>query len=85
MTSTADPLLRKIDERLADAARRAGIHTPGRLVDDENGRLPVEFASDDEFLQIAARQRSGRRIIAALAHIHGFRDALGRLLHGTMT
>src|SRR5262249_10334992 len=30
----------KIDERLADAARRAGIDAPGRLVDDKDRGLP---------------------------------------------
>ena len=48
------PCLGEIDQCLADAAGRARIDTPGRLVDDHHPRLPVELAADDELLQVAA-------------------------------
>ena len=48
----------KVDQRLADDGRRAGIHAPGRLVDDQYLGLAQHLAPDDEFLQIAARKAS---------------------------
>ena len=50
---------RQFDQRLADAGGSAGVDAPGRLVDDQHAGLAVELAADDEFLQIAARQRRG--------------------------
>src|SRR5436190_12378522 len=55
-------LPRQIDDRLAHRRQGAGIDAPGRLVDDENAGLAVEFAPDHKFLQIAARQRPRFRI-----------------------
>ena len=37
-----------------DGRRRAGIHAPGRLRDDEQARMLQDLPADDELLQIAA-------------------------------
>ena len=66
----------EIDQRLADRRRGAGIDAPGRLVDDQHGGLAIEFAADDEFLQIAAGQRARFRIGLALAHVEVLLDPL---------
>jgi hypothetical protein len=44
---------------LPDRGGGAGIDAPGRLGDDEHGRLLSDLAADDEFLQVAARERAG--------------------------
>src|SRR3954466_10887796 len=59
---------RKIDQRLPDEPRRAGIDAPGRLIDDEDGRAADDLAADDEFLQVAARELAGLRIAPPPAH-----------------
>jgi hypothetical protein len=46
--------LGEVDQSLANAARGTCVNAPGRLIDHQHYRLPVEFASNDEFLQIAA-------------------------------
>src|SRR5690349_10654818 len=56
----------KVDELLPDARGGGGIDAGGRLIDDQDGRPSVELAADDEFLQIAARQRPCRRVALAL-------------------
>jgi hypothetical protein len=45
---------REIDERLPNAARRPGVDTPRRLVDDKHRGLAIELTADDELLQVAA-------------------------------
>ena len=50
----------------ADLRRGADVHAPGRLRDDQQLRVGVDLAADDELLQVAARQalappRPGRR------------------------
>ena len=37
------------------------VHTPGGLRDDKQRRAGVDFAPDDEFLQVAARERTRSR------------------------
>ncbi len=82
MTSTAEPraTVRSSDRLIF--CRRTRIDAPGRLVDDHDGRPAVEFAADDEFLQIAARKRGGFGVARAFAHIHLLDDALGGRVDG---
>src|SRR3954463_16228989 len=67
---------RKIDQRLPDEPRRAGIDPPGRLVDNEDGRASDDLAADDEFLQVAARELAGLRIAPRPAHVEARDDPL---------
>ena len=46
----------------ADLGRSADVDAPGGLRHDQQLRVGVDLAPDDEFLQVAARQRLGRRI-----------------------
>src|SRR6185369_17225099 len=53
-------------EQLApDLRRGADVDAPGRLRDDEQLRLGVDLAADDELLQVAAREALRRRARAA--------------------
>jgi hypothetical protein len=64
MTSTAEPA-REVDQRLADrAAAPASTPQVGWLTTSTG--LAVEFAADDEFLQVAARERGGLGVAALL-------------------
>src|SRR5690606_24026514 len=56
---------------------------PGRLIDHHDRRATVEFPTDNEFLQVAARQGSSFRVGRALSHVHRVDDALGGALHNT--
>src|SRR5579862_174559 len=66
----------KIDQGLADDRSRAGIDAPGRLADDKNPRLAKYLATNDEFLQVAAREADRLRIAFGLAHI----ERIGRAI-----
>ena len=46
----------------ADLRRSAHVHTPGGLAHDQELRLGLDLAADDELLQVAARERLGRRV-----------------------
>src|SRR5829696_4308837 len=72
----AGALDRKIDQRLPDEPRRAGIDPPSRLIDDEDGRAADDLAADDEFLQVAARELAGLRIAPRPAHVEARDDPL---------
>ena len=52
-----------------NVGHRADVQAPGRLVGDDNARLGHQRPAQDELLDIAARQRAGRRIQAAAAHV----------------
>src|SRR5258708_16668513 len=69
--------LRQVDQRLTDRGGGTGIDTPGRLTDDQHAGLAVQFAADDEFLQVAAGERVRFGVRAAFAHIEGRADPIG--------
>src|SRR3984885_799873 len=64
----------EIDQGLANGRRRAGVNAPCRLAHYQDTRLAQDFATNDEFLQIAARQAYRFRIALGLAHV----EARGR-------
>ena len=68
---------REINQRLADEGCCAGIHAPGGLVDDEELGAAIEFAPDDELLQVAARQCARLGVVAAGAYIELIDDEFG--------
>src|SRR5438105_5703887 len=49
----------------ADLRRRADIDAPGRLRDDQQARVRIDLAPDQELLQVATRQTLGHRARAA--------------------
>ena len=57
--------------------RRAHVHAPGGLRDDEQRGLGVYLAAHDEFLQIAARQRTGHRLRPAALDLVAGNDVFG--------
>ena len=61
------------------AAPASAVDAPGRLVDDQHAGLAQDLAADDEFLEIAAGQRSRGRVGRADPDVEGadhrFRDA----------
>ena len=59
----------EIDQGLANGRRRAGIDAPRRLAHHQDAGLAQDFAANDEFLQIAARQAYRFRIALGLAHV----------------
>ena len=59
----------------ADQRRGADIDAPGRLRDDQQLRLRVDLAADDELLQVAARQALRRRAGAAGLDLEALDDA----------
>ena len=63
----------EIEQRLADHGGRAGVDTPGRLADDEHGRIAQDLAADDEFLQVSAREARGFRVALGLADVKSLR------------
>src|SRR3984893_8363540 len=68
----------EIEQRLTDNGGRACVDAPGRLADDEHGRISEDLAADDELLQIAARQARGFRIALGLAYVEGLGGAVDR-------
>ena len=73
ITITPAPLAGEVEDRLADRGGGRGIDAPGRLVDDEDLRALQDLAADDEFLQVAARQRAGGGVGPGRAHVEGLR------------
>ena len=55
----------------------AGIHAPGRLVDDDQLRLADDLAADHEFLQVAAGELARLRIAFRRAHVEALDDDRG--------
>jgi len=72
----------EIEQRLADHGRSTGIDAPGRLADDEHGRIAQDLPADDEFLQIAAGKACRFRIAFGLADVKSFGGAIDRLQRG---
>ncbi len=46
----------EIKQRLIDCRGRPRVHSPGRLADDQYARRLEDLTTDDEFLQVAARE-----------------------------
>ena len=61
MTTIAEPRGGEVDQRLVDRRGGAGVDAPGRLRDDQHLGLLQDLAAHDELLQVAARERPGRR------------------------
>src|SRR5450755_4643623 len=61
----------------ADLRRRADIDAPGRLRDDEQLRVGVDLAADDELLQVAAGEALRRRARPAGPHVEAPDQRLG--------
>src|SRR5260370_22952676 len=69
----------EIEQRLPDHGGGAGVDAPGRLADDEHGRVAEDFAADDEFLPNAARPAPGFPVALGLSDIKSLRRAIDRL------
>jgi len=63
----------------ADLGGGADVDSPGGLRDHQQSGLGVDLAADDELLQVAARERTGRGIGATGAHVEAFDDVAGLL------
>ena len=77
MTTIADPRAGEVDQRLVDRRRGAGVDPPGRLRHDQHLRHLQHLAAHDELLQVAARERPGRRAGAGRLHREGADHLLG--------
>ena len=76
-----DAARREIEQLLADERGRADVDAPGRLRDDQHLRLLENLASDDELLQVAAREALRERAVAAAAHVERLDAAVGEGAH----
>ena len=76
ITSTAAPAAARSISAWRIDGGRTGIDAPGRLADDQHGRLAQDLAADDEFLQVAAGKAGGFRIALGLAHVKGLGGAV---------
>ena len=74
-----NPAARLVEQRLPDQRRGAGIHPPGRLRHHQQAGPALDLAPDDEFLQVAARQRLRRGVGTARPDMKA-RDQRPRLL-----
>src|SRR4028119_422419 len=64
----------KIDQGLADQARRARIDAPGGLIHDDEPGPPDDLASDDELLEVAAGELARGRVALRRAHVEALDD-----------
>ncbi len=73
------------DQRLSDPRRRADVHSPGRLGGHQQLRAAGQLASDDEFLQVAARQAARHGPGAARLDVEVGDDGRGSLAEDPVT
>src|SRR5205823_13228406 len=62
-------LVAQVDDRLPDECSGAYVHPPCRLRDDQQLRGLHDLAPDDEFLQVAAGERTRLRLRPAALHV----------------
>ncbi len=61
---------RSIGEQLEDFGLRADVDTATGFVEQNNAGIRHEHLADDDFLLIAARQRSDRRVFTGGLDVH---------------
>jgi hypothetical protein len=70
----------QLQQRAADLRRGADVDAPGRLRDDQQLRVGVDLAADDELLQVAAGQALGDRVRSTGLDVEARDQLFGQLL-----
>ena len=75
------PLGLLLEDLAPDELDRADVEAPRRLCGEQQLRIGLELASEDQLLLIAARQRASRRLDAAGPDVELRDQPLGEFLH----